>query len=100
MHYNVNEAAKTIRMDPCDFIGSPYQSCPKCGQHEFGVLSIHETSITRRCRVRACWYTATHPLPPLQKKVIYLDQFIFSNITKMLSPNAPGHERARAEPFW
>lgn len=100
MRHNVNEAVKTIRIDPRDFIGGPYQLCPKCGQHEFGVLSIQETSITRRCRVRTCWHTAKHPLPPLQKKIIYLDQFIFSNITKMLSQNAPGHERAKAEPFW
>ncbi len=100
MQHNANEAVKTIKIDPRDFIGGPYQPCPKCGQREFGVLSIHDTSITRRCRVRACWYTATYPLPRLRKKIIYLDQFIFSNITKMLSANAPGHERAKGDPFW
>ena len=91
---------KTITIDPRDFIGGPYQRCPKCSQREFGVLSIDERSITRRCRVRACWYTATFPLPRLKKKIIYLDQFVFSNFTKVLSPNALGHERAKAEPFW
>jgi len=39
-------------------------------------------------------------LPKLRKKIIYLDQFVFSNFTKMLSSNAPGHSRANAEPFW
>lgn len=91
---------QTIRIDPRDFIGGPYQTCPKCGQPEFGVLGIYEKSITRRCRIRACWHTETFQLPKIRKKVIYLDQFIFSNITKMLSPNAPGHVRAKAEPVW
>ncbi|HXR37845.1 MAG TPA: hypothetical protein VN776_02065 [Terracidiphilus sp.] len=96
----MTETVKTIRIDPRDFIGGPYQSCPKCGQHEFGVLSIHDTSIMRRCRIRACWYTATFPLPELKKKIIYLDQFVFSNIVKMLSAETRGHERAKAEPLW
>ena len=96
----VNSVVKTIRIDPRDFIVGPYKKCPKCGQREFGVLSVHEKSITRRCRVRSCWHTSTHMLPELRKKIIYLDQFVFSNFTKMLSPNAPGHSRAKAEPFW
>jgi len=96
----MTEAVETIRIDPRDFIGGPYQTCPKCGQHEFGVLSIHDMSITRRCRNRACWYTATFPLPELKKNIIYLDQFVFSNIVKMLSAGTPGHERANAEPLW
>jgi len=94
----MNEGFKRIKIDPRDFIGGPYEDCPKCGQHEFGVLNIHDTSCTRRCR--SCWHMLTFVLPELRKKVIYLDQFVFSNIVKMLSPETPGHERAKAEPLW
>lgn len=52
----------------------------------------------RRCR--ACWNTATVHLPEIQKKIVYVDQFAFSNIMKLLSPEVKGHERAAAEPFW
>ena len=44
--------------------------------------------------------TASYPLPELKKKIIYLDQFVFSNIVKMLSAETPGHKRAKAEPLW
>jgi len=96
----LNAAVKTIRIDPRDFVVGPYTVCPKCGEHEFGILTVHEKSITRRCRVRSCRHTSTRLLPKLRKKIIYLDQFVFSNFTKMLSSNAPGHSRANAEPFW
>lgn len=89
---------KTVRIDPRDFIGGPYQDCPNCRQHEFGVLHIHDDSYTRRCR--SCWHTLTFVLPKLKKKVIYLDQFVFSNIMKLLSAEVPGHQRAKAEPLW
>jgi hypothetical protein len=39
-------------------------------------------------------------LPEIRKKIVYIDQFAFSNIMKMLSPEVKGHERATAEPFW
>ena len=39
-------------------------------------------------------------LPKLKKKIIYVDQFAFSNIMKMLCPDVQGHERAASEPFW
>ena len=99
-HNIMAEGVKTIRIDPRDFIGGPYEDCPKCGQHEFGVLNIHDNSYTRRCRSRSCWHTLTFGLPALKKKVIYLDQFVFSNIMKMLSAETRGHERAEAEPLW
>jgi len=94
----MSKELKTIRIDPRDFIGGPYEDCPKCRQHEFGVLHIHDSSYTRRCR--SCWNTLTFVLPELTKRVIYLDQFVFSNIMKMLSADAPGHKRAKAEPLW
>jgi hypothetical protein len=96
----MTQGFKTIKIDPRDFIGGPYQDCPKCGQHEFGVLSIHDDCCTRRCRSRSCWHTVTFSLPKLKKKIIYLDQLVFSNIMKMLSAGTQGHERAEGEPLW
>jgi hypothetical protein len=76
----------------------PFLACPKCSASEFGVLHVGGTRCQRRCR--ACWFTAASPLPKLKKKIIYIDQFAFSNITKTLSPEVKGHERAASEPFW
>ena len=55
-------------------------------------------SYTRRCR--ECWHTVTSELPEIRKKVVYLDQFVISNIMKTLSPRSAGHERASKDPYW
>jgi hypothetical protein len=89
---------RTIRIDPRDFIMPPYLRCPNCGAEEYGVLNVSDIRCERRCLV--CWYTATVYLPKIKKKIVYIDQFAFSNIMKFLSPEAKGHERAAAEPFW
>jgi len=39
-------------------------------------------------------------LPPVHKKIIYLDQFVISEFAKLKNPAARGHERVRANPFW
>src|SRR5271170_1123317 len=87
-----------MRIDPRDFIMTPYLRCPKCGMQEYGVLSVSDTRCERRCR--SCWYRGTVRLPEIKKKIIYIDQFAFSNIMKVLSPEVKGHERATSEPFW
>lgn len=87
-----------IRFDPRDFIMPPYLRCPNCGKTEYGVLGIHRDECSRRCR--ECFYRGTVTLPKLKKKVIYIDQFAFSNIMKLLDSDAKGHARAVAEPFW
>jgi hypothetical protein len=89
---------RTIHIDPRDFTMAPYLECPKCGNQEYGVLHVGDTRCERR--FRACWHTATIYLPEIKKKIIYIDQFAFSNIMKFLSPEVKGHERAAAEPFW
>jgi len=89
---------KTIRIDPRDFIMSPFLTCPKCGAEDYGVLSVSDTRCERRCR--ACWHTAPVRLPKLKKKIVYVDQFAYSNIMKMLCPDVQGHERAASDPFW
>jgi hypothetical protein len=88
----------TIKFDPRDLIMGPYVLCSKCGVEQFGILSIRGGYYTRRCR--NCWHKADFPLPDIRKKIIYIDQFAFSNIMKVLSPDSKGHERTVSEPFW
>ena len=71
------------------FISGPYIQCPKCRKHEFGVLMINDHSYVRRCR--DCFYDQGFALPRLQKKVIYLDQFVISNAMKAINPNAKSY---------
>lgn len=86
-----------IAIDPKDFIRSPFGVCPSCAGEEYGVLSIGDRSVTRRCR--ECWHTASERLPGLEKKVIYLDQMAVSNMTKALDPDRqPNADGVR--PFW
>ena len=59
---------------------------------------MRDTRCERRCP--ACWYTAATYLPQIKKRIVYVDQFAFSNIMKFLSPEVKGHERAAAQPFW
>jgi hypothetical protein len=87
-----------IHIDPRDFIMTPYLRCPKCGAQEFGVLSVSDTQCVRRCR--ACLYLGTVRLPEIKKKIVYIDQFAFSNIMKTLCPDVQGHQTAASEPFW
>ena len=87
---------RELREDPRDLIMGPYVLCPKCGLEQFSVLSIRDMRCTRRCR--NCWHKADYNLPDIRKKIVYIDQFAVSNIMKVLSPNAKGHERAASEP--
>lgn len=90
--------SSTIKFDPRDLIMGPFVLCPKCDGEQFGILSVHGTYYTRRCR--NCWHKRDFHLPDVRKKILYIDQFAFSNIMKMLSPDAKGHQRAVSEPFW
>ena len=87
-----------IRFNPRDMIMPPLKTCPKCGKAEFGVHGIHGDRVLRRCR--DCWYSHNVPLPSVRKKIIYLDQFVISECAKLRNPQARGHERVRANPFW
>ena len=54
--------------------------------------------MTRRCR--DCWYEQSYRLPELRKRIIYLDQFVVSNLMKLGNPGIRGHERVVAETSW
>jgi len=89
---------KSFKFNPRDFIGPPFSECPKCGAPNFGVLSIYETSYSKRCK--DCWKTEQYNLPILQKKIIYLDQFAVSDMMKALNPKHKSHKSGKVIPFW
>lgn len=82
----------------------PFIDCPRCKKHTFGILSINKRSYSRRCS--ECWYPqrndppAIFQLPPLDKKVLYLDQFAISNMMKAINPATAAHKEGRVGPFW
>lgn len=59
----------------------PFENCPAChAVASFGFLSAGGDVLTRRCV--KCRYFDSEALPELDKTVIYLDQFCFSEIHK------------------
>ena len=90
-------AVRDFVFDPRVFILPPFRSCPNCGHEDtYGVLMIGGSQYTRRCR--ECWHSDHYPLPPLNKKVIYLDQMVISHMTKALHPTAAAGREI--DPFW
>ena len=81
------------------FVQAPFIKCPECGVDEcFGVLMICARHFVRRCV--NCWFDKSFPLPPLQKKVIYLDQFVISNMTKELDPDRSDAKKHQLDDFY
>ncbi len=59
--------------------------CPGCGgKARFGNVSVRGDHVLRGCLT--CKYRVEVPLPPTRKKVLYLDQFFFSNAFKDRDP--------------
>jgi hypothetical protein len=86
------------RFDPRGLISPPWKTCPACGKDKFGVSIISGSRLMRRCR--NCWYKQNYRLPELRKKIIYLDQFVISNLMKLEHPATKGHAAVAADPFW
>ncbi len=86
------------------FAHSPYIKCPYCGKDTFGIIIITDRGYSRRCQ--SCWrpkgFEKSHfyPLPKLNKKIIFLDQFVISNFMKLLNPRTKAHEKIVNDPFW
>jgi hypothetical protein len=92
-----HECVGEFVFDPRVFILPPFRSCPNCRRADtYGVLMIGGVRYTRRCR--ECWHTDHYTLPPLEKKVIYLDQMVISHMTKALHPTAAAGREI--DPFW
>ena len=81
------------------FISPPFQKCPKCGQPDtFGTLMVNDNSFMRRCS--SCWHTDSIPLPILNKKVIYIDQFAISDMMKALNTRTKAYKKGSVDIFW
>ena len=53
-------------------------NCPGCGGiRKYGNVSVRRDHLLRGCL--SCRYSETVPLPPVRKKILYLDQFFFSS---------------------
>ena len=75
---------------------SPFWDCPACGKTEaYGVLSVGDSFYTRRCKI--CQHKEQLYLPEIDKKVIYVDQFVISNM--FLHANDPSKESPH-KGFW
>lgn len=88
---------KRPSFDPRIFISQPYVSCPMYKNNDcYGVLNVHDIFYTRRCR--ECWYTNRLSLPKLHKKIIYLDQFVISEMMKAI--NSKLGKKDKVDPFY
>lgn len=84
-----------------DMISGPYIQCPKCLRtRSFGVfISIAGTNgYSRECV--ECGHQQGYPLPKIKKRVLYLDQFVISNLVKLLDKAHKSHDKIKSDPFW
>lgn len=88
---------RQLVLDPRLLIAGPFRPCLGCGQPQLGTLSVSNNVHTRRCR--GCLHTERERLPPLQKRMIYLDQMVLSGIAKELDPVWKKKTRRR-DGFW
>lgn len=94
---------RVMKISRRDFISGPYKKCPnpEClAENSFGVFTpiSESTSYSRECI--KCWHTEHFDLPKIKKKIVYLDQFVISNLVKLLDKSHPSHQKVKADPFW
>lgn len=90
--------AKVI-FDPRDLIGPPYTDCPFCCiKNSFGILSIHTSSFIKRCK--SCFKDRCFYLPKISKRVLYLDQFVISNLMIVRNKGLDSYKRLNDKDFW
>jgi len=74
----------------------PFVTCPKCQTSEsFGILSVGGNALRKRCV--KCRYAYSETLPKLDKRVVYLDQFAFSELHKIRDGS---RRRDKHTSFW
>lgn len=100
----LSEAAEYLGIGPGVFVRPPYIQCPRCGEEAFGIICIAAHQYSRRCRI--CLYP-TPPerheptrLPRLDKKTLYLDQFVISKMMFALNSATRQHGRDSHESFY
>lgn len=94
---------RVMKRSRSDFIFGPYKNCPnpQClAEKSFGVFTpISESrSYSRECI--KCWHKEHYELPRIKKKIVYLDQFVISNLVKLLDKSHSSHQKIKADPFW
>jgi len=86
-----------------DFISGPYKQCPNqscLSEDTFGVFINIEGSRSYMRECIKCGYRKSYALPQIKKKILYLDQFVISNLVKLLDKSHPSHRRVKSDPFW
>ncbi len=101
----LNERVKNIKKMSRQelFISGPYKKCPnpECLANDaFGVFMPIGGShgYSRECI--KCGHEQKFNFPKIKKKIVYLDQFVISNLVKLLDKSHPSHQRIKADPFW
>ncbi len=85
------------------FISDPYKDCPnsQCrAKNAFGVFMPISESRTYSRECVECGYQESFELPKIEKKIVYLDQFVISNLIKLLDKSHPSHREIKSDPFW
>jgi len=82
-----------------DLVQEPYTSCPNCSRVAFGVhVWVGDHVYTKTCI--KCGHEQRHNLPPIKKRVIYLDQNAISEMMKSIHSDTSERTRKRLDPFW
>lgn len=83
-----------------DLMFGPFTNCPNCkSQNTYGMFPLSSSKgYSKECT--KCGHTQSYPLPKLKKKLVYLDQFVISNIAKLLDPSHKSHQEIKKDPFW
>src|SRR3546814_5976721 len=68
---------------------APWSRCARCVEHTLGFMSGGDHSIVWRCS--RCQYRVVEPLAQVDKKVIYIDQFVFSELFKLVGKSNRRH---------
>jgi hypothetical protein len=96
---------KEFRFHPGMLVQGPFIECPKCHKTTYGIFEIRGSHFQRKCKeclfVSDAKTSGQYYLPPLDKKVIYLDQFVISNFMKCLNPESNSFMKLQEkEPHW
>jgi len=84
-------------MNNTKLISGPFSQCPQCNNLSLGTLFVDINCSKRGCS--SCKFLFTEKLPKITKKIIYLDQFVISNLS-LIASNNTRFERSGIKEFW
>src|SRR5258708_17392340 len=76
----------------------PFWDCPACGRKAFGVFGVNDSHYFRHCQ--KCDEARVIELPALDKKIIYLDQFVWSRMKRAIELVSAGDNLPADEGFY